>query len=115
MAFGGGGGWELGIRDEGLGIRNDRVPGFRTLYRVDAIEACKFAAVGRQVNGFSTLYRVDAIEAFNRCSLPKVVLKVSVPSIGSMLLKPDARGYGTADEPVSVPSIGSMLLKASSS
>ena len=61
---------------------------------------------------FSTLYRVDAIEAVLFMASGLFVAIVSVPSIGSMLLK------HVQDIPVlaflhfvSVPSIGSMLLK----
>ena len=62
---------------------------FSTLYRVDAIEA--IITDGRTTayaTGFSTLYRVDAIEAFAQEVQQVAHLFVSVPSIGSMLLKP---------------------------
>ena len=88
---------------------------------------------------FSTLYRVDAIEGMTATGLWPRSRTVSVPSIGSMLLKAvfmasevltelrfstlyrvDAIEGGVlavgdaADAVVSVPSIGSMLLKATS-
>ena len=60
---------------------------------------------------FSTLYRVDAIEALvaavERCLCPVL----SVPSIGSMLLKHGHRCLVLRSAKLSVPSIGSMLLK----
>ena len=37
---------------------------------------------------FSTLYRVDAIEANDCVIIGRIASGVSVPSIGSMLLKP---------------------------
>ena len=40
-------------------------------------------------SGFSTLYRVDAIEAFVCRRRRRRDAQVSVPSIGSMLLKPE--------------------------
>ena len=62
--------------------------------------------------GFSTLYRVDAIEAaFPSSSRPRPG-PVSVPSIGSMLLKRAGQSLPLSCHfRVSVPSIGSMLLK----
>ena len=46
-------------------------------------------AAGMMTNwqSFSTLYRVDAIEAVSSPRLPATAGKLSVPSIGSMLLK----------------------------
>jgi len=110
---------------------------FSTLYRVDAIEA-RYENISPccPSERFSTLYRVDAIEAaFNKLPFRNDGM-VSVPSIGSMLLKPD-NGRDEQQRPerfstlyrvdaiealrwpsghrihsvVSVPSIGSMLLK----
>ena len=84
---------------------------FSTLYRVDAIEATSLCSIAPVSPCFSTLYRVDAIEAgFATCaSNPTSVL--SVPSIGSMLLKRLCQGGDGATAGLSVPSIGSMLLK----
>ena len=61
---------------------------FSTLYRVDAIEGGMSAdttCVGGR--GFSTLYRVDAIEGSTALRPACWSVCVSVPSIGSMLLK----------------------------
>ena len=60
---------------------------------------------------FSTLYRVDAIEATERHVEPWVDGRLSVPSIGSMLLKLSRPTQALNQWPLSVPSIGSMLLK----
>ena len=68
-------------------LRHAANPGFSTLYRVDAIEA-RHGQCGTDFDrGFSTLYRVDAIEAARPLMLRSRVSPVSVPSIGSMLLK----------------------------
>ena len=62
--------------------------GFSTLYRVDAIEAGNPPPIVSDSRGcFSTLYRVDAIEASISVSTLRPASVVSVPSIGSMLLK----------------------------
>ena len=61
---------------------------FSTLYRVDAIEAEHPKPLFKMRNArFSTLYRVDAIEAANWGGRARGSVSVSVPSIGSMLLK----------------------------
>ena len=84
---------------------------FSTLYRVDAIEAGRRRRFCRDWRGFSTLYRVDAIEARLMPAPCPRRRAVSVPSIGSMLLKLSGRRGGRLKGLVSVPSIGSMLLK----
>ena len=61
---------------------------FSTLYRVDAIEAWSGRFVAGYRPRFSTLYRVDAIEAALPHRAIGLFCRVSVPSIGSMLLKP---------------------------
>ena len=67
--------------------------------------------LARCLQPFSTLYRVDAIEAETLKLLANGLEELSVPSIGSMLLKQGAgRGESEAGR-LSVPSIGSMLLK----
>ena len=67
----------------------------------------------RHERRFSTLYRVDAIEGSIITTITAPRGSVSVPSIGSMLLKaPSWPSPEPARCPVSVPSIGSMLLKA---
>ena len=110
---------------------------FSTLYRVDAIEGFGVKAKEVGIFSFSTLYRVDAIEGTGSSGATPTKANVSVPSIGSMLLKAKflekllsrLHGFSTLyrvdaieggctmpisqlPPPVSVPSIGSMLLKA---
>ena len=109
---------------------------FSTLYRVDAIEASPFPRPRPGCVAFSTLYRVDAIEARSGYGQPARGRRLSVPSIGSMLLKRTAARHCSmpavtfstlyrvdaieatvsaravaARTGLSVPSIGSMLLK----
>ena len=61
---------------------------FSTLYRVDAIEGGgRLAGEADRGLGFSTLYRVDAIEGPAPDDNRPTDELVSVPSIGSMLLK----------------------------
>ena len=64
---------------------------FSTLYRVDAIEAFSKRRGAVNVHPFSTLYRVDAIEARRPCCPSPSSERLSVPSIGSMLLKQPPR------------------------
>ena len=86
---------------------------FSTLYRVDAIEGTAAISPAPAMTSFSTLYRVDAIEGPPASRASGCLLRVSVPSIGSMLLKAEAQTVVDDDDhAVSVPSIGSMLLKA---
>jgi len=64
------------------------VVSFSTLYRVDAIEGPeRFDEAGLAAKRFSTLYRVDAIEGGGWARAGRDECNVSVPSIGSMLLK----------------------------
>ena len=72
--------------------------GFSTLYRVDAIEGpTSLPRPDFDQSCFSTLYRVDAIEGSHYMWQHEPCFFVSVPSIGSMLLKAsllDARQPG---------------------